>query len=296
MDIHQLRVFIAVYDNKSFSRASEQLGISQPTVSEHIKNLEHTLSCRLFDRLPRNVMPTAEAEAIYPRAIQIIELAEALRRAATDSDGRITGSLKLGASTIPGTYILPEMAADFVKANPGVNFEVVVSDSQEITRMVLEHELLLGVVGAKPKSSMLEHYAFASDRLVLACRPDIAPQGASIKPSDLARLPFIMREEGSGTRRVMLEYLAEKGIHQDSLKTVAVLGSTDAVKQALKAGLGVSVLSKIAIDEELASGALVELKPAGLSMKREFYLIKHKRRDLPTPYKQFLAERAAKAQ
>lgn len=292
MDIHQLRVFIAVFDNKSFSRASEQLGISQPTVSEHIKNLEHALSCRLFDRLPRNVMPTAEAEAIYPRAIQIIEMAEELKRAATDSEGKVCGSLKLGASTIPGTYILPEMAAAFARRYPGVQFEVVVSDSEEISRMVLEHELLLGVVGAKPKSNMLEHFSFASDRLVLACRPALAPKGANIKTSDLAGMPFIMREEGSGTRRVMLEYLSDKGIGQDALRTVAVLGSTDAVKQALKAGLGVSVLSRIAIEEELASGALVELKPAGLNMKRDFYIIKHKRRDLPTPYKQFLAERS----
>lgn len=293
MDIHQLRVFVAVFNNKSFSRASAQLGISQPTVSEHIKNLELTLSCRLFDRLPRNVMPTAEAEAIYPRAMQIIDLSEDLRRAITDTGGRVMGAMKLGASTIPGTYLLPEMAADFVKRNPGVQLEVVVSDSEEITRMVLEHELVLGVVGARPKSNMLEHHVFASDRMVLACRPELAPKSASLRPSDIARMPFIMREEGSGTRRVMLEYLAEKGIAQDALNSVAVLGSTDAVKQALKAGLGVSVLSRIAIEEELASGALVELKASGLSMKRDFYIIKHKRRELPTPYKQFLAERTA---
>ena len=155
MDVHHLKIFVTVYKNKSFTRASEELNISQPTISEHIKNLEHSLGCRLFDRLGRSILPTAEAEVLFPRALQLLDDLEQIRDEITATGKGIKGNLFIGASTIPGTYILPRLAYSFKKEYPEVAFEILIEDSGKITNMVLQHDLLCGIVGAKMISDKL---------------------------------------------------------------------------------------------------------------------------------------------
>lgn len=116
MDIHQLRIFTSVYHHKSFSKASRHLHISQPTISEHIKNLEEELRCSLFDRLGRSIMPTREAKLIFPKALKLIEDLEAIKQTIQTGQTHIKGTLKIGASTIPGNYMLPILAASFKKS------------------------------------------------------------------------------------------------------------------------------------------------------------------------------------
>jgi DNA-binding transcriptional LysR family regulator len=287
MDIHQLRIFASVYRNRSFSKASKENHISQPTISEHIKNLENDLNCRLFDRLGRSIVPTREAEILYPRTLHIIENLEELKDDISRAGGSMKGQLLIGASTIPGTYILPVVASDFKKTYPDVSFEILIEDSSKITGMVLGHEVQLGVVGAIMETSMLEYSPFIQDELILAGSPALVKKTA-IDIKGLIEIPFILREEGSGTRRTMEEFFKKKkGVGINNLEVVAVLGSTDSVKQALKAGLGVSILSKIAIQDELKSGMLREITIKGLKMKRHFHIIKHRRRSLPNHYQAF---------
>lgn len=287
MDIHQLRIFTSVYRNRSFSKASKENHISQPTISEHIKNLENDLNCRLFDRLGRSIVPTKEAEILYPRALQIIENLEELKDEVTKAGGAVKGQLLIGASTIPGTYILPVVASQFKKTWPDVSFEIMIEDSSRITEMVLAHDIQLGVVGAIMETGKLDYVPFIKDELVLAGSPVLVKK-TSIDIKELIEMPFILREEGSGTRRTMAEILKKKkGVGVNNLEVVAVLGSTDSVKQALKAGLGVSILSKIAIQDELKSGTLKEIAIKGLKMKRHFHIIKHRRRSLPNHYQTF---------
>ena len=126
MDIHQLRIFASVYKNRSFSKASKENHISQPTISEHIKNLENDLNCKLFDRLGRSIVPTKEAEILYPRALHIIENLEELKYDISRAGGSVKGQLLIGASTIPGTYILPVIASNFKKTYPDVSFEIII--------------------------------------------------------------------------------------------------------------------------------------------------------------------------
>ncbi len=288
MDIHHLRVFLSVYRHRSFSKASKGLYLSQPTVSEHIKTLEDELNCRLFDRLGRTIIPTEEAGLLYPLAEQIIEEVESIKGKILSAGRDLTGDILLGASTIPGTYILPYVISDFKKMNPGVSFRVIIEDSRRITEMVLNHDLVLGVVGAEMDNESLEFEPFIEDELILAVSGDLA-DGDPIGLEELSDLPFVIREEGSGTRKTVQRYLSARGIDLTRLNIVAELGSTDSVKEAIKAGLGASILSRVAIREELEREILKEVGIKGLKMERNFFFVTHRKRTLPRPYRAFLS-------
>ncbi|MBC8318204.1 MAG: LysR family transcriptional regulator [Desulfobulbaceae bacterium] len=284
MDIHQLRIFASVYHFRSFSKASGHLHISQPTISEHIKNLEEELECSLFDRLGRSIMPTREAKRIYPKAVKLIEDLEAIKETIRTGLTDIKGSLKIGASTIPGNYMLPFLAAKFKKKHPDISFEIIIADTRKTTDSILQHEILLGIVGASMEPRSLSYEAVFCDELVFAGTPDLLDSNAGTW--DIYSLPFLIREEGSGTRKTMEDWLEKMEINARKLNVVAILGSTDAVKQALKAGLGTSIISRRAIEEELDNGSLIQ-KKIGPEMKRSFYLAHHKKRSLPAHYQAF---------
>ncbi len=287
MDIHQLRIFASVFKNRSFSRASEELYLTQPTVSDHIKSLEEEFGCSLFDRLGRTILPTKEAEALYGHALEIIEKADAVK----DIIGRFkkepTGKLILGASTIPGTYLLPPVMAAFRNQYPSISFQIIIGDSKEIVEKVLAHDLLLGVVGSKLNNDQITYTPLVEDELIVVAAPSFTSKN-SISLRDLSELPFVLREEGSGTRIVIERIFSGKGIAMDSVKTVGYFGSTDAIKQAVKAGMGVSILSRLSVRDELKFKVLKEIRVTDLQMKRNFYLITHKKRSLPATYSLFM--------
>ena len=288
MDIHHLRIFTAVYRNRSFTRAAAELRISQPTVSEHMRKLEEELACQLFDRLGRTIVPTDKADLLYPKACGIVDELLALPSEISDEEALIRGELVFGASTIPGTYIMPELIRRFRRIHPLVTFRVVVEDTQQITAKVAEHSLLCGVVGAPPPSEAMSELLcepFYEDELVFVAAPDYGA-GAELSPKKLAKQQFILREEGSGTRRVMEALLEKMGVRLSAANCAAVFGATAAVKEAAKTGLGIAVLSRIAVREELASGALTALMVAA-PMRRSFYLLRHNKRSLPTAYRRF---------
>jgi DNA-binding transcriptional LysR family regulator len=286
MDIHHLKIFVSVYKNKSFTKASEKMHISQPTISEHIKNLENSLECRLFDRLGRSIMPTAEAEVLYPKAQQILEEMALLHEEVTAASTLIKGKLKIGASTIPGAYILPGVAHSFKKLNPDIAFEILIEDSARVINLVLQHELLCGIVGAKMASDKLDYIPLIEDELVLVASKGVLNQ-KTITLEKLAAIPFLQREMGSGTRQTFEGYLAKNNCTSDNFNIVATLGSTSAVKQAAKEGLGSAVISRIAVQEELKNKTLQEISIRNLKMKRDFYLVQQKKRTMPPQYLAF---------
>ena len=285
MDIHQLRVFASVFRNRSFSRAAEELHLTQPTVSEHIMALEAELKCRLFDRLPRKIIPTKEAELLKDLAIEIIEKMEGIAHLLGQFNNKMSGHLVIGASNIPGTYILPGLTASFRKLYPSVLFEIPVSDSRGIINRIMQHELLIGIVGARLGSG-LEYTSFMEDELVAVASRSF-PVPATITIKDLIRFPMIMREEGSGTKKEFEKILDGKGVSADKLNIAAVFGSTDAVKQAVKEGMGITILSRRAVLDELDCKKLKELKIKDTRMKRDFFIVTHKKRTLPHLYKAF---------
>lgn len=288
MDIHHLKIFVSVYRNKSFTRASEELRISQPTISEHIKNLENSLACKLFDRLGRSILPTAEADILYPRTLQLLDDLYSMQEEVSAAAAGVRGKLTIGASTIPGTYILPRVACSFKKQYPDVAFEILIKDSATITGMVLQHDLLCGIVGARRTSEKLEYAPLLEDELVLVATKKVLDQ-KTITLEKLRTIPFLLRETGSGTRQTFENFLARINTATDSFNIVATLGSTSAVKQAVKEGLGTSVLSRIAVQEELDSGMLHAIPIRNMKMKRKFHLVRQKKRTLPPQYAAFCA-------
>ncbi len=287
MDIHQLRVFASVFKNRSFSRASEELHLTQPTISNHIKALEDEFECKFFDRLGRTIIPTKEAEVLYSKSTEIIEKADALKEAVGQLKKDLTGKLIVGASTIPGVYLMPRIMGEFQKRYPSVSFQILISDSRGIIDSISRHELLLGIVGAKIENEQIQYTPFVEDELIVVSSPSMVNQDA-LTLKDLVGFPMVLREEGSGTRRETEKFLEGRGVSLDSVKIAGIFGSTDAVKQAVKAGLGVSILSKFSVADELEHYILKEIKLTDAQIKRRFYIVTHRKRTLPKVYDAFL--------
>lgn len=287
MDIHQLRVFASVFKNRSFSKASLDLHLTQPTISNHIKALEDEFACRLFDRMGRTIIPTKEAEVLYSQATEIIEKAEALRDALGELKKEATGKLIIGASTIPGVYLMPRIMTVFQKKYPAISFQILIADSRGIIDSISKHELLLGIVGAKLGNDQIDYTPFVEDELIVVSAP-LMKEKSHITLRELIALPMVFREEGSGTRKEAEKFIEMKGIPLEDIKIAGIFGSTDAVKQAVKAGLGVSILSKFSVADELEHKLLEELNLTDIEMKRNFYIVTHKKRTLPHLYDKFL--------
>lgn len=287
MDIHELKVFVSVFKNKSFTMAAEEINLSQPTISGHIKSLEEELDCRLFDRWGRTIIPTREAEVLYTHAIEIMDRFNTLKEVIGQLKKEVTGELIIGASTIPGTYLMPSIMATFNKKYPSITFQILISDSKEILEKVSMHELLMGIVGTKLIIENINYIPFIEDELIVISSPSFTKTNrATLK--DLLKFPMILREKGSGTRKEVERILEDKVILLDSIKIAGIFGSTDAVKQAVKAGLGIAILSKLSVIDELKHKTLKEIKLTDMQMRRKFYIATHKKRTLPLTYRIFL--------
>jgi DNA-binding transcriptional LysR family regulator len=245
------------------------------------------LECKLFDRLGRTIIPTKEAEALYSHAVEIIEKANITKDIIGRFKKDLSGELIVGASTIPGTYLMPSLMAAFQKKHPGVSFQIFIADSKEIGDKVSKHELLVGVVGTKVSNGHINHIPFIEDELIAVSSPSLIKKDV-LTLKDLVKFPMVLREEGSGTRKELEKILEGKGITLEDIKIAGIFGSTDAIKQAVKAGLGFSVLSKLSVTDELKYRLLKEIKLSDVQMKRKFYIITHKKRSLPFLQNAFL--------
>ncbi len=294
MDLRRLEVFCKVYELKSFSGAGKASLLSQPTVSEHIRYLENFLEVQLFDRLGREVVPTRAGEILYSYARRMLNLRREASRTLERYRGMTAGELELGGSTIPGEYILPSLIGNFKESFVDIRIKLVIADTMRITNMVLEGSLQLGVVGAKMKNNNLQFERIFDDELVLAVSPDHHWAGrAAIGLEQLSGAPFIMREHGSGTRMIMLEILEQAGFDPRDLNVMAEMGSTEAIRQAIKAKVGVSILSRRAIADDLHFEKLFHVPIRKISFARHFYLVTHKKRSrspVGQAFVDFLAE------
>lgn len=285
---------MSVFKNRGFSKASRELHLAQPTVSEHIKTLERELNCGLFERLGKKIIPTREADVLYNHALELVERAEGIKGVLGRLNKEVEGELIVGASTIPGTYLLPALMSDFKRKHPGVSFQVRVGDSQEIVRQVVSHHVLLGIVGSKIADAQINYTPFLEDELILVAAPSLETNGRmSLK--DLCRYPMVLREEGSGTRREAERLLEGQGFSCGNMKVAGIFGSTDAVKQAAKVGLGLTILSRFSVTEELKHRVLKEVRLAVPPMKRMLSIVTHKKRVLPLLYSFFLDHLKAKS-
>ena len=279
-DLRHLEILCKVIEFKSFSKAADEVYLAQASVSERIANLEKIIGTRLLDRLGRQVVPTRAGELLYKHAVWLLEMKRTACLEMQDFLGVKRGNIHIGGSTVPGEFILPKIIGRFNAEYPSVFVTLTISDSMEIETRVLHGDFDLGVVGSKSSHNSIISHKLWNEKLVLAVPPRHrwADKG-EITLEELSEEPFILREKGSGTLKIMEDYLRESGsIGIDSLNVVARFGTTTAVKEGIRAGVGLSILSSRALDTELKAGVLKTLQVKGLSMSRRFYLIRDRRR------------------
>jgi len=281
-DFRQLEIFCKVVELKSFSKAAHAVFLAQPSVSERIATLEGRVGTQLLDRLGRQVVPTAAGKLLYKHACLLLDMKKDACNEIQGFLGTKQGEIHIGGSTIPGEYIFPKILKSFRAKHPLMTVALTISDTSKIEQRVMNGDFELGVIGSKSTSDNLICRELWKDELVLA-----VPAGhkwvdkKQVSFKNLSKEPFILRETGSGTLKIIKEYLKVPHAKDiNSLNIVARLGSSTAVKEGIKSGLGISILSLRALDTELKTGILTTLKIENLTMQRKFYLIRDKRRNV----------------
>ena len=288
LDTHRLKIFLKIAELKSFSRAAPELYLTQPTVSQHIAALEQYVGLPLFDRADRDITLTRAGELLYGYARQIIALQDEAEQALDHFKGKKSGHLLIGASTIPGEYILPQLLGEFKKPYPHIQLTMRIGDTALIVEGLLSRNLELGIVGGRIKDERLQYAKFADDELVL-----IVPRRhrwwakKEVPLDELVLEPLIMREQGSGSRMGMELNLREAGINPGHLLVSAEIGSTAALKLAVRSGVGVAFISRRAVVDEVAHGLLRIITVAGHTFSRIFYVVTDRKRTLSPLGKSF---------
>ena len=274
----RLHVFYTVARLLSFTKAAETLHMTQPAVTFQVRQLEEHFNTRLFDRTHNRISLTEAGQKVYEYAERIFQLYNELENSVRELTGDISGVLILGASTTIAEYMLPALLGDFKAKYPDVNLRLKVSNTDGIVSMVEHNVIDLGVVEAPVTNKNLAVDVCRTDRLV-AIVPPGHPLAAndSVHLSSIVEYPYICREEGSGTREVVLDYLREAGIDPSQLNIIMELGSLEALKGAVESGIGISIVSRATLVKEIKLGTLkvLELDPP---MERPFSFVhqKHK--------------------
>jgi LysR family transcriptional regulator, low CO2-responsive transcriptional regulator len=281
MNLKQLEVFINVAETGSFSKGAEATFITQSTVSQHISALESEFGLKLLDRTGKGALLTEGGKLLLERARRLVDYAREIPIALDRFKGVEEAVLRVAASGIPGEYIIPAALPLLINRFPGLTLTLVQGDSREVLDKLLAEEVEFGVVGGRIAEDGLEFTPFARDELVLIapCAHRWAAVGA-ISLDELLEESFVLRELGSGTGKAAADALSEAGIDPARLRVSAHLGSNEAVKRAVIAGVGVSFVSAISVQRELEQGSLVQVKVNDVDIRRCFYLAKRKGREL----------------
>jgi|SRR5512133_2058183 DNA-binding transcriptional LysR family regulator len=275
MDTRQLAAFCAVVERKSFSQAAERLGVTQPAVSLQVRSLEKRLGRTLLDRSGRRVEPTEAGLALYRGAQRMLAFeGQLIEELDAGEGGELRGALEVGASTGPGSTVVPVLLCEFREDNPGVAVSLSISDTQSVVDRVAERELELGVVGAARRHRGVVFEPFFRDEVVLACPPDHRFAGHTVSLEQLREEPLIVMQEGAGVRQVIEDELRRAGTRLRDLEPRLELGLQESVKSAVAAGHGVTFISRAAIEADLAAGTLSSARVKGLDPVREISLVR----------------------
>ena len=290
IEFRHLETFCRVADLKSFSKAADDLFLTQPTVSGHILSLEQFLSLRLFDRASREIRLTKSGEVFREYASKILSLRKDLLNALSEFSQGIRGELSLGTSTIPGEYLLPGLIGDFKREHPSFVISLKIADTKEVIQFVLQDHVEFGIIGARLNHPSLHYEKFEEDEIVIA-----APTGhpltrnKKVTLDQLLKEPWIIREEGSGTRIAVEKALRRKGKSLKQFNVVMEMGSTSSVKEGVKAKLGLAFISGRAAEGEVRQGSLSRIDVEGFEpISRQIYIVTHRRRTLSPMGTEFL--------
>lgn len=277
MEDHKLKVFCTVAETRSFSKTSEIIHLTQPAVSLQIQALEEMYETKLFDRSSSRVTLTPSGEVLYKYAKDILALYSAAEKVIGEMTGLVKGSITIGAGSTIGNYLLPSVISDFRKAHPKIKIHLFVANMQRVIELLNAGNINVGLVEGDVKRQKIVVEKLLSDELLLIV-PSHHPwaKRKEVSVSELIDEPFILREAGSGTRQTIEKFFARHGIALQGMKVSMVLGSTQAIKEAVENGLGVSIVSRWAARKENKYGTLSMLNFKEEKMLRNFSLITYK--------------------
>lgn len=283
MDFRQLETFVEVAKLKSFSKAAEKLYITQPTVTNHIQNLEKELGTLLINRLGKTITLTHAGNLLYTYAINILNTCDKAKFELATYKGKIQGHIHIYSSSVPRNYLLPNVIKSFLNVYPDVTFTIGNKDSKKVIKSILEGETDFGILGAKYSSNNIKYLDLMDDELLL-----ITPNIDEFSFENLSELDkdvlfkekFIFREEGSGTRALVEEVLQKSKIPLDRINIVSYVEDPNMVKELVSLGVGLSFISKRAIKSDLDIGKYKAFYIKGLKFTRKFYFAYHKNRQL----------------
>lgn len=272
-----LEVFIKVVEKKNFSRAAEELHMTQPAVSQYIRTLEESIGTRLLERSNKYVLLNKAGEIVYHHAKEILALYTRMQYLVDDLTNNTSGPIAIGASYTFGEYILPHIIAELERQYPLISPSIVIHNTAEIIELVKMRQLDIGIIEGFFNDQHLNIEVVSEDQMVIVASPKHAflKNKRKMNIVDLEKETWILREKGSGTREA-----AEKLFQMHGILPVKIMefGSTQVIKESVEAGLGISLLSRWAIDKELTNGYLSLMNVEGLPFKRNFSIITH------TPY------------
>ncbi len=288
--IQQLEALVYLVEERSFSGAAKKMLLSQPSLSKHIKNLEIFVDCTLINRTKNGISLTAEGTILYGYAKKMLKLRDEAKEKIVSLNDRVSGHIFIGASTIPATYILPWVLTGVREHYPDIKTHILSSDSDDIIEMIMDGQVEIGFIGKQTHDRRLHCEPVWHDELILVGRKGHRLEGtAAATIEDIAREPFILREKGSATRSIMEEYLKSYDLPGITQFTIACeMGSSEAVKEAVIAGLGVSILSVHAVRRELEQGYVTRIPIEGHTISRSFSLIYKKQFSLCAHHQAFV--------
>lgn len=280
MNLKQLEAFICVAETKSFSRAAKKLYLTQPTVSSHVNSLEQELGVRLLIRTTRDVLLSPEGERLYQRARAMLQIEQEIRGEFRSREDMVKKKVIVGASTVPGQYILPGILSLFSCKYPDSQLELLENDSLGVVNMVINEEVEVGFTGTRIDHPSCIFENFYIDQLVVIT-PNAEPYQSLEKQGNfpLERLyqeRLIVRESGSGTRKEAEHYLKRVGIDLDRLQIVATISNQEIIRKSVSAGMGISILSSAAVMEFVDRGELLRFSLGKGDILRKLYMVWNK--------------------
>ncbi|MBW7572112.1 LysR family transcriptional regulator [Caproiciproducens faecalis] len=285
MTLRHFKIFVAVCDTMNMTSAAEALFISQSAVSQAIAELENHYGVRLFERLSRKLYLTQAGQKLLGYARHMIRM-----NTEAENDMKTlyqNGTIRLGASVTVGGHVLPGVVSRFREQNPLVKIEVIEDNTAKIETLILKDTIDLGLVEGETVSPDVISRAFMEDELVLVCSPSHRFAGCEeVEPKELEKENFIIREKGSGTRKTFEDKMAENGLTWEGSWTC---NNADTIKNAVAAGLGVSVISGLAVKNEVETGLLCQKHVRGIRFQRRFKLIYHKNKYLTKAMREFMS-------
>ncbi len=277
MEDHKLKVFCTVAETKSFSKTSEIIHLTQPAVSLQIQALEEMYEAKLFDRSSSKVTLTPAGEVLYKYAKEILALYASAEKVIGEMTGLVKGSIIVGAGSTIGNYLLPSVITDFRKTHPKIKVNLHVGNMQRVIEWLNSGNVNLGLVEGHVKRQKMVVERLISDELLLVVPPfHMFAKKKEVSIAEIIEETFIFREAGSGTRQIVEKFLARHGISPQDIKVSMVLGSTEAIKDAVENGLGISIISRWAARKEVKYGILGMLNFKEEKIVRNFSLITYK--------------------